>query len=189
MDKNKRIEKIAEFWKSKKRMPSYAEIAKLFNFRSKESAFRLVKELIDQKLIDKDKTGKLIPTSRLSEIKVLGLVEAGFPSPAEEELADTMSLDDYLIDNKEASYILRVKGDSMIDAGICEGDMVIVERGKSPKPGDIVIASIDNEYTIKYYRTKSGKIFLEPANEKYKPIYPENELKIEAIVKAVIRKY
>ena len=122
-------------------------------------------------------------------IPFLGLVEAGFPSPAEEELSDTMSFDEYLIDNKEASYILKVKGDSMIDAGICEGDMVIVERTNSSKPGDIVVAEIDGEWTMKYLRVRGGKYYLEPANKKYKPIVPEGELVIAAVVKAVVRKY
>ena len=119
----------------------------------------------------------------------LGLIEAGFPSPAEEELSDTMSFDEYLIDNKEASYILKVKGDSMIDAGICEGDMVVVERTNSPKPGQIVVAEIDGEWTMKYLRVRGGNFYLEPANKSYKPIVPEGELKIAAVVKAVVRKY
>ena len=132
---------------------------------------------------------KLKETSPKTQIPFLGLVEAGFPSPAEEELSDTMSFDDYLIDNKEASYILKVKGDSMIDAGICEGDMVVVERTNSPKPGNIVIAEIDGEWTMKYLRVRAGKYYLEPANKNYKPIVPEGELKIAAVVKAVVRKY
>jgi repressor LexA len=85
--------------------------------------------------------------------------------------------------------MLKVKGDSMIDAGIMEGDMVLVERGKTPKPGQIVIAAVDGEYTMKYYRIKDGVIFLEPANPNFKPIYPTGELRVEAIVQAVIRKY
>ncbi len=85
--------------------------------------------------------------------------------------------------------MLKVKGDSMIDAGIREGDMVLVERGKQAKPGQIVIAEVDGEYTMKYLRIKNGEHYLEAANEKYKPIYPKNALQIEAVVSAVIRKY
>ena len=73
-------------------------------------------------------------------MRVLGLVSAGFPTDEEEEVLDTLSLDEYLIDNKEATFILTVKGDSMIDAGIREGDMVLAERGDNPKIGQIVIA-------------------------------------------------
>jgi len=77
----------------------------------------------------------------------------------------------------------------MKDAGIKEGDMVVVERGANYKDGDIVIADVDGQWTIKYFRNKGGKIFLEPANENYKPIYPKEELIISAVVKAVVRKY
>src|SRR5437867_12859489 len=75
-------------------------------------------------------------------------VTAGFPSPAEEELADTMTLDEYLITNKEATYILKVNGESMIDAGILPGDLLLVKRGIDPRDGDIVIAQVDREWTM-----------------------------------------
>jgi len=81
-------------------------------------------------------------------VPVLGTVIAGFPSPAEEELADTMTLDEYLITNKEATYILKVNGESMIDAGILPGDLLLVKRGIDPRDGDIVIAQVDREWTM-----------------------------------------
>jgi SOS-response transcriptional repressor LexA len=124
-----------------------------------------------------------------NELRILGLIEAGFPTGASEELIDTMSLDEYLIENKEATYLLKVRGDSMIEAGIMPGDLVLVERGGSPKVGDIVVAEVDSEFTLKYYRVGGHKPYLESANRKYKPIFPKEELKVEAIVKAVIRKY
>ncbi|MDQ3089556.1 MAG: translesion error-prone DNA polymerase V autoproteolytic subunit [bacterium] len=184
----KKIAKIADFYGSHHRMPTYSELAKLLGYKTKSAVYYFVQKLIDEGVLTKDKTGKLIPKN-LGELKVLGLVEAGFPSGATELIMDTMSLDEYLVENKEATYILKVKGDSMINAGIHPGDLVIVERGKPAKPGQIVIANIDGEYTLKYYRVKNRKPYLEAANEKYKDIYPENDLKIEAVVKAIIRKY
>src|ERR1700693_3413162 len=85
-------------------------------------------------------------------IGVLGSVAAGFPSPAEEELVDTLSLDDLLIQNREATFLLKVSGDSMTGAGILPGDMVIVDKGQTPKSGDIVIAEVDGAWTMKYLR-------------------------------------
>jgi repressor LexA len=120
---------------------------------------------------------------------VLGLVEAGFPSPAEEDRGDGMSLDEYLIPRRDASYMLKVKGDSMKDAGIVEGDMVIVERTQDARVGNIVIAEVDGAFTMKYLRTKNGKLYLEAANPRYKDIHPQGELKISAVVRSVIRKY
>ena len=99
-----------------------------------------------------------------------------------------MSLDEYLIENKEASYILRVKGDSMIDAGIREGsgDRRAHERARV---GDIVIAEVDGEWTMKYLRKRGDRLYLAPANPRYKPIVPKEELKVVAVVTAVVRKY
>ncbi len=182
-------DKVLAYYKAHKRMPDYTEMMKLFGFKSKNAVFKLVQKLVDEGVVSKDAKGKLIPTKMLGEIPLLGLVEAGFPSVAEEEALDMLSLDDYLIEHKEASYLLEVKGDSMIDAGIHEGDLVIVERKGEPKVGDIVIAEVDGGWTMKYYRKSGNKVYLEPANKKYKNIYPESELRVAAIVRGVIRKY
>ena len=181
--------KIAAFYRTHRRMPSYSEIAVLMRYKSKNAAYHLAKRLIAAGALARDTAGKLLPARLYGGTRILGLVEAGFPSPAEEELADTMSFDDYLIENKEATYILKVKGDSMIDAGICEGDMVIVERTDNPKVGSIVIAEVDGAWTMKYLRKRGETLYLEPANKAYKPIVPKDELRITAVVKAVVRKY
>jgi len=187
MEKHSRA--IVDFYRNTKRMPSYQEIMKLTGFKSKNAVFKLINKLVSAGLIEKDRTGKIAPKRIFGEIKILGVVEAGFPSPAEEELLDTMSLDEYLISNKEATFILQVSGNSMIDAGIMPKDLVLVERTNEAKPGDIVIAEVDGKWTMKYLRQKGNQMYLEPANKKYTPIYPKEELKISAVVKAVIRKY
>lgn len=181
--------KIMEFYQRNKRMPSYTEIMDLVGFKSKNAVAKLVTKMIDEGIVSKDHAGKLIPTRMFDEVPLLGLVEAGFPTTAEESTTDTLSIDEYLIEHKEATYILEVKGDSMIEAGICEGDLVIVERGVQPKIGDIVIAEVDGGWTMKYYRKKGNQVYLEPANRNYKPIFPTYDLKIAAIVRGVVRKY
>jgi repressor LexA len=77
----------------------------------------------------------------------------------------------------------------MIEAGIMPGDLVLVERGRDPKDGDIVVAEVDHEWTMKYFKKQGGRIILVPANKKYQPIIPKAELKIAAVVRSVIRKY
>jgi repressor LexA len=161
----------------------------LVGFRSRNAVYGLIERLIAEGLVIKDPQGKLIPTTSSNGLPILGVVEAGWPSPAEEELIDTMNLDEYLIQNKEASYILKVTGDSMIEAGIQPGDMVIVERTATPRVGDIVIAEVDGEWTIKYLQKRGDTYYLVPANSKYKPIVATESLKIAAVVKAVVRKY
>lgn len=180
---------IVQFYKKNRRMPNYAEIMSLLGFKSKNAVFKLVKKLEEDNFLSKDNKGKLIPKNIFGELRILGQVEAGFPSPAEEETADTISMDEYLIKNKEATYMLRVSGDSMKDAGIMSGDMVLVDRSLTAVDGDIVIAEVDNQWTIKYLRKSGKNIFLEPANKKFPNIYPKEELKIAAVVKAVVRRY
>ena len=181
--------KIVRFYRKYRRMPNYSEIMTLLGFKSKNAVFKLVNKLEDENFLSKDEKGKLIPKNLYGELRVLGQVEAGFPSPAEEELSDTMSLDEYLIKNKEATYMLKVSGESMKDAGIMAGDMVLVDRSITAVDGDIVIAEVDNQWTIKYLRKNGKDVYLEPANKKFSNIYPKEELKIAAVVKAVIRKY
>lgn len=188
MPKNAEI-LIRKFYENNRRMPTYSEIMEFLRFKSKNSVFKLVKKLETAGFLKKDGSGKLIPAKLYGQTRILGYVQAGFPTPAEEELVDTISLDEYLIKNKDATFILKISGDSMVDAGILEGDMVIVDRSANPKNGDIVIAEVDNEWTIKYLIKTKTQAYLKPGNKKYRPIYPENELKIAAVVKAVIRKY
>lgn len=180
---------LRQFYETRRRMPSYSEIMSLVGFSSRASVFKLISRLANEGFLIKDKRGKLSPGNIWGELRVLGLVEAGFPSPSEEDRGDGMSLDEYLIPRRDASYMLKVKGDSMKDAGIVEGDMVIVERTQDARVGNIVIAEVDGAFTMKYLRTKNGKLYLEAANPRYKDIHPQGELKISAVVRSVVRKY
>jgi repressor LexA len=184
-----RIRDISHFYHQSGRMPSFSEIGDLVGLRSKNAVFKLVGKLETLKVLEKDAKGRLIPGSIKTQARVLGTVEAGFPSPAEEELADTLSLDEFLIQNPQATFLLKVSGDSMSGAGILPGDMVIVDRGRTPKSGDIVIAEVDGEWTMKYLRKRGENVTLMPANPNYKPRKPKKELQIAGVVTAVVRKY
>jgi SOS-response transcriptional repressor LexA len=182
--------KIVNFYQKHRRMPTYDEMARLCGFASKNAVSKLVSHWMDDGFVQKDGVRHLIPGPIFYRIRVLGIVEAGFPTPAEESDLDTLSLDDFLVENKESSYMLRVKGDSMIDAGIQEGDFVIAERASEAKVGEIVIAEMDGGYTMKYLRRdKSGKYYLQPANKSLSDMYPEGDLSIVATVRGVVRKY
>lgn len=181
--------KLSDFYHSKKRMPSYSEMMKIFGFKSKNAVYRLVSKFVDAGIVTKDKLGRLIPEKLLGEVPMLGTVKAGFPAPAEEILSESVSLDDYMIKKKDSTYMLEVDGDSMIDAHIEKGDMVIAEKTDKARDGEIVIAEVDGEFTMKYFRVSGGKVWLEPANKNYENIYPEGELKICAVVVGVVRRY
>lgn len=184
--------KIFDFYASQKRMPSYAEIMELVGFKSKNAVAKLIDRLVDEGVIAKDTKGKLIPSRAFGEVPLLGLVEAGIPSVAEEQMLEAISLENYLMPRKEKTFLLEVKGDSMIEAHIEEGDMVVAERSETAREGDIVVAEVDGEWTLKYFHKnhpKTGQPWLEPANRKYRPIHPKQSLRIAAVVRGVIRKY
>ncbi|MCB1071234.1 MAG: repressor LexA [Verrucomicrobia bacterium] len=189
-DVGKVLRALRAFYRSERRMPTYAEAMGLLGYRSKHSVYRLMQTLEEMGYVRRGVGGRLGFTDRLTgSIRLLGSVQAGFPSPAEEELADVMSLDEYLIRRPEATFMLSVTGDSMIDAGIHPGDIVLVERGREPKSGEIVVAQVDGEWTLKYYRKDRKGLRLEPANAKYQPIVPRQTLTIGGIVCGVVRKY
>ncbi len=215
-----RFNLIKNFYINHSRMPSYSEMSFLFGVKSKNAVFKIVNKLIELNLLKKDEKGYLSFSSNPFSIKLLGYVEAGFPSPAEEELMDTLSLDRFLVDNPESTFMLKVSGDSMIEAGILPGDYVIVDRAKTPNEHDIVIAQVDGKWTMKYLIRDKLKnrnrdmnnntdkqiikkninllqqntdnetdYILLPANSKYKPIKPKNELVIAGVVVGAARKY
>lgn len=189
MEYNEYKNKLIAFYDRSSRMPTYTEMMTLFGFKSKNAVSRLVDKLMDAGLVDKDNLGRLIPTNSFSEVPILGLVKAGFPSPSEDVMETTINLNNFLIQKKDSTYILEVDGDSMIDAHIADGDMVIAERTDHARDGQIVIAEVDGEYTMKYFRKEGNTVWLEPANKDFQPIYPENDLQVRAIIKGVIRKY
>ena len=100
-----------------------------------------------------------------------------------------LSLDEWLIRRPDATYLLKVSGDSMIEAGIHPGDVVLVERGANPKSGAVVVAQVDGEWTLKFFFKDKNGVRLEPANPKYRTIRPKQSLEIGGVVRAVIRKY
>lgn len=181
--------KLQSFYEREKRMPTYTEMMKLFGFKSKNAVARVVDKFIEAGMVTKDHLGRLLPNSSFDDIPLLGSVTAGFPVDVEEEMKEAINLDNYLVNKKENTYLLEVDGNSMIDAHIADGDMVLVEKTNQAKDGDIVIANVDGEFTMKYFRKEGDKVWLEPANKDFKPIHPKQYLNINAIVKAVIRKY
>lgn len=192
-------DKFLGFYRAHGRMPSYSEICGLMGYRSKNAAFRLVANLIEEGIVAKSLKGKivpgkdlmrkLVPVGLVKPLRVLGTVQAGFPTDALEQELDTLSLDEYLIKNPAESFMLRVSGDSMIDEGIRPDDLVIVERGRDPKTGDVVLAQIDGEWTLKFFERRGGKVRLIPGNKNYPVLEPKTELKIPGVVTSVIRKY
>ena len=117
-------------------------------------------------------------------------ISAGFPSPADDFKETRISLDRELVKNEEATFYARVSGDSMIGAGLEDGDLIVVDRSLQPENGKIAICLVDGDFTVKRIKKEKNKLYLIAENRKYKPIElgEENELIIWGIVEYVIKK-
>ena len=117
-------------------------------------------------------------------------ISAGFPSPADDFKEIRISLDNELVKNKEATFYAKVSGDSMVGAGLDDGDLLVIDRSLSPENGKIAVCFIDGEFTVKRMKKEKNKLFLMPQNKKYKPIEIKegNELIVWGIVEYVIKK-
>ena len=185
-----KIRLLRLFWRQERRAPTYAEMLDLFGYKSKNAVFGLLRKLEEAGYVAKDANGRIALLSKLTgTVRILGSIAAGFPVQEEEQEAEAITLDEYLVKNPDQTYMLTVRGDSMIDAGIMPGDIVLVEKGPKPNQNDIVVARVDEEWTLKYYVRDAAGVRLEPANPKYKFIRPLRSLEIGGIVRAVIRKY
>ena len=111
-------------------------------------------------------------------------ISAGFPSPADDFKEIRISLDKELIKNKEATFYARVSGESMVGAGLDDGDLLVIDRSSNPLSGKIAVCLVDGEFTVKRIKKEKNKLYLVPENKKYKPIElkEENELIIWGIV-------
>ena len=181
--------KITDFFLDNGRMPSYSEMAEIIGVRSKSVVHFWVAKLLDGGILQKDAKGFLSLTRNPRALKLAGEVCAGLPTSAEEEIRGIVSFDEYLVRNPETSFLLSVKGDSMIDAGIMEKDLVVVESKREPKNGDIVLAEVDGDWTMKYFHKKGEMVVLEAANSRYSTIIPRADLRIAGVITAVVRKY
>ena len=117
-------------------------------------------------------------------------ISAGFPSPADDFKEIRISLDKELVKNKEATFYARVDGDSMVGAGLEDGDLLVIDRSLNPENGKIAVCLIDGEFTVKRIKKEKNKLYLMPENKKYEPIElkEENELIIWGVVEYVIKK-
>ena len=117
-------------------------------------------------------------------------VSAGFPSPADDFKEIRISLDKELVKNSESTFYARVSGDSMIEAGLDDGDLLVIDRSLDPESGKIAVCLVDGEFTVKRIMKEKNKLYLVPENKKYKTVElsEENELIVWGIVEYVIKK-
>jgi repressor LexA len=190
---------IREFQKKKGYSPSLSDLAAAFGVKSKNAIAKVVNALVREHHLEKDPKGRIkiiemledaVQTARQAlTLPLFGPISAGFAAPAEEQAEELVTLEDYLVRNRSNTFLLRVRGDSMINAGIQEGDLVLVERGVSPKVGDIVVGVLDGEFTLKRLKRDKGKFYLQAENDAYPDLFALEELQVAGVVRGVVRKY
>ena len=189
---------IEEFVQENGYTPSYREIASGLGLSSPSTVHQHIQTLCEKGVINTGDDGsarsiELVETEELSPLSVMlplaGVITAGEPIDAVEENEAIAIPTDFVVDVAN-SYVLKVKGRSMIEDGIFDGDYVVIERNPSPKNGDIVVALLDNAYaTLKRFYRESNYIRLQPANSTMQPIIIKGDINIQGIVRAVIRKF
>ncbi len=146
--------------------------------------------MVDFGFLSKDnESNEYVPTKMLWAIPMYESVQAWFPSPATDDLKNDIRLEEYLIDNPLTTVYVKVIGDSMIDEWIKPWDCVIVDKSKKAGEGDVIVADVDGEYTLKYFFKENGKPVLKAANNAYSDIYPQQNLTIFGVVIGQFRKY
>jgi repressor LexA len=188
MIENDNLTKVKKFYFRNKRLPTYSEMKRLFGYASPHAVAYVVHKWVKEGIIQMADR-KLAPGDQFFSLPLLGVIKAGSPTTDPEYESQSVSLDDYLIGNPGYSYLLRVSGDSMINEGIRSGDLVILDKKKEPKSGDVIAALVDNEWTLKYYKNDNGRVYLEAANPNYQPIFPKESLVSGGVVVKVIREY
>jgi len=183
-----RIHKLKKYYRQHGVIPPFRAMGEMVGISSTNGVSRFVKRLLALGLINKAPNGRLAPTKTFFARKLVGKAPAGFPSPADELKGDAITIDDYLVEHPASTVLVQVQGDSMIDAGIHDGDFLVVERNTSPTPGKIVVAMVDQEFTVKYLRRGEHGYFLEAANDSYPNIIPDTDLEIYGEVVGQFRK-
>lgn len=178
--------------------PTLREMREFFGVNSDNSILKHLKALEEKGYITKDDTPrgiKLLSSVKMKlqsedfKLPLLGMIPAGGPVLTEEYIERWVKVSEDIVANYKDCYLLRVTGDSMVDAGIHEDDILVVSGGLSAKVGDIVVALVDNQNTVKRYMKNGNQVYLKPENAKYDNIYPEGELCIQGVVIGLMRFY
>ena len=171
-------------------LPSYARLMSLLGFASKSAVKKVLERLENAGMLERTLDGDWAPSERFFERAIATQpVPAGTPISADADIHEQISIDRFLIDQPAKTVLIRVKGDSMVDAGIRHGDLAVVERKTEASQGDIVVAVVDDEFTLKTLARDKDGYHLLPANPNYSVIRPNGKLEIFGVLVGLVRRY
>ena len=184
------LAKLQDYYADWKNIPSYAKLCDVFGIASKSWVKAILTRLSEAGFIERTPDGAWIPSRRFFARPLAeSSVQAGMPASIQATQGDYFIIDEMLINTPSETTLIPVKGDSMIEAGIHDGDIAVVEKRNLANLGDIVVAIVDNEFTLKRLDKERGKYILRPANQAYPVIRPQGTLEIFGVLIGLIRKY
>lgn len=196
------LEYLAQFQKQYGYSPTLKEMANATGHRSVSTIHSIIRSLVDKgyvqkvdgnarvlKILEQEVADTMLGTARSIELPLMGYIAAGRPLEPHTDPNATFQISASMITGAKTAYVLQVKGESMIDDGILDGDYVVIEKVQDAQNGEIVVALVDdNLATLKRFYRENGRVVLKPANSKMEPIYP-NTLRIQGKVVGLVRKF
>ncbi len=183
------LEKLQDYYAEHKVSPSYSVLATLWGMSAKSWVSEIVKRFEEARYLGWTPDKQLKPGARFFERRLTDQpVQAGLPNPAISDGYDLITIDDYLVRIPSKTSLVRVKGESMLDAGIRDGDLIVVEQQPNANVGDIVVAIVDNEFTVKYLDREKSEFVLKPANKAFPVIRPRGGLEIFGVMAGLVRR-
>ena len=184
------LAKLQDYYADWKSIPSYAKLCEVFGIASKSWVKAILTRLEKAGFIERTPDGVWVPTRQFYARPLAeSSVQAGMPVSVTATQGEYFVIDEMLIDTPSKTTLIPVKGDSMIEAGIHDGDIAVVEKRNLANVGDIVVAIVDNEFTLKTLDKERGHYILRPANPAFPVIRPQGTLEIFGVLTGLIRKY
>jgi repressor LexA len=184
------LAKLQDYYADWKSIPSYSSLCEVFGIASKSWVKAILDRLEKAGFLERTPDGMWVPTRQFFERQLAeSSVPAGMPVSVSASHGEHYVIDEMLIDSPSLTTLIPVKGDSMIDAGIHDGDVAVVEKRNLANVGDIVVAIVDGEFTLKTLAKERGSYVLLPANQAYPVIRPQGTLEIFGVLVGLIRKY
>lgn len=184
------LAKLQDYYVDWKSIPSYTKLCDVFGIASKSWVKTILTRLAETEFIERTPDGVWVPTRKFFARPLAeSSVQAGMPVSVTATQGEYYNIDEMLIETPSLTTMIPVKGDSMIEAGILDGDIAIVEKRHIANIGDIVVAVVDHDFTLKTLDKEGGQFILRPANPAFSIIRPHGSLEIFGVLVGLVRKY
>lgn len=181
---------LQDYYAEYRSFPSYARLSEILGVASKSVVKKILERLAAQRFLQRTPDEVWTPDARFFQRNLAdATVPAGMPVEARDVSSNEFGIDEYLVNRPSVTVLMEVKGDSMLDAGIHSGDIAVIEKRYMANVGELVVAVVDNEYTLKRLGKEDGEYVLIPENKSYPVIRPKGQFEIYGAVVGIVRRY